>query len=375
MLITGHTGFKGSWLAAWLTLLEARVAGLALDPNEDQPLYASLGLAKLLIADHRIDIRDWESVAQVVEREQPEFVFHLAAQPLVRQAYSEPAETFETNVLGVTNLLEALRRMGRPCVIVVATTDKCYENRHTDEGYHEDDRLGGRDPYSASKACAELVVASYRQSFFADCRQVKLASARAGNVIGGGDWSRDRIVPDAIRALRRGEPIRVRNIRSTRPWQHVLEPLSGYLWLAATMARPDLVEQPDARRLCGAFNFGPLKESHRAVAQLVEELLTHIPGSWTDAPEAAASHEAGKLHLAIDKARELLAWRPAWDFAEAVRATAAWYQAEQQGENLWRTTHEQICDYQVAARAAGIPWIGQCEFLLPAQQALSVRTL
>ncbi|MCI0335148.1 MAG: CDP-glucose 4,6-dehydratase [Planctomycetes bacterium] len=362
-------------MAAWLTLLEARVAGLALDPNEDQPLYASLGLAKLLIADHRIDIRDWESVAQVVEREQPEFVFHLAAQPLVRQAYSEPAETFETNVLGVTNLLEALRRMGRPCVIVVATTDKCYENRHTDEGYHEDDRLGGRDPYSASKACAELVVASYRQSFFADCRQVKLASARAGNVIGGGDWSRDRIVPDAIRALRRGEPIRVRNIRSTRPWQHVLEPLSGYLWLAATMARPDLVEQPDARRLCGAFNFGPLKESHRAVAQLVEELLTHIPGSWTDAPEAAASHEAGKLHLAIDKARELLAWRPAWDFAEAVRATAAWYQAEQQGENLWRTTHEQICDYQVAARAAGIPWIGQCEFLLPAQQALSVRTL
>jgi len=356
VLITGHTGFKGSWLTAWLTMLEARVAGLALDPNEDQPLYASLGLAERLIADHRIDVRDRKAVAHVVQREQPEFVFHLAAQPLVRQSYAEPAETFETNVLGVTNVLEELRRSGRPCVIVVATTDKCYENRNTDEGYREDDRLGGRDPYSASKACAELVVASYRQSFFADCQQVKLASARAGNVIGGGDWSCDRIVPDAVRALRRGEPIRVRNRGSTRPWQHVLEPLSGYLWLAATMARPELVEQSDSRRLCGAFNFGPLKESHRTVAQLVEQLLTYTPGSWTDAPEAAAPHEAGKLHLAIDKARELLAWQPAWNFVEAVRATAAWYQAEQQGEKLWRTTHEQIRDYQAAARAAGIPW-------------------
>jgi CDP-glucose 4,6-dehydratase len=357
VLITGHTGFKGSWLAAWLMLLEARVAGLSLDPNEDQPLYASLGLAEGLVADHRIDIRDRQAVAQVVDREKPEFIFHLAAQPLVRQSYAEPTETFETNVLGVTNVLEAVRQMGRPCVIVVATTDKCYENRNTDEAYREDDRLGGRDPYSASKACAELVVASYRQSFFADCQQVRLSSARAGNVIGGGDWSRDRIVPDAVRATRRGEPIRVRNRVSTRPWQHVLEPLSGYLWLAATMARPELARQPDARRLCGAFNFGPLTESHRSVAQLVEELLKHVPGSWTDAPEAAAPHEAGKLHLAIDKARELLAWRPAWDFSEAVRATAAWYQAEQQGEKLGRKTQDQIRDYHVAARVSGNPWV------------------
>ena len=375
MLITGHTGFKGSWLAAWLTLLGARVEGISLDPNEDQPLYASLGLSERLIADHRIDIRDREAVAQVVERSTPEYIFHLAAQPLVRQSYAEPAETFETNVLGVTNVLEAVRRTNRPCVIVIATTDKCYENRNTDEGYREDDRLGGRDPYSASKACAELVVASYRQSFFADCQRVKLASARAGNVIGGGDWSRDRIVPDAIRALRRGEPILVRNRRSTRPWQHVLEPLSGYLWLAATMARPELVHEADAQRLCGAFNFGPQKESHQSVAELVEEILTHMPGSWTDASDAAAPHEAGKLHLAIDKARELLAWKPAWNFAEAVRATAAWYIAEQRGENMWLTTHEQINEYQVAAQAAEIPWVGKCEFLLPAQQGLSVRTL
>jgi CDP-glucose 4,6-dehydratase len=356
VLVTGHTGFKGSWLAAWLTLLDARVAGLALDPNEDQPLFAALRVDERLAADHRIDIRERAAVAQVIEQERPDFVFHLAAQPLVRQSYVEPAETFETNVLGVTNVLEAIRKAERPCVVLVATTDKCYENRNTDEPYREDDRLGGRDPYSASKACAELVVASYRQSFFADCHQIKLASARAGNVIGGGDWSRDRIVPDAIRAGRRGELIRVRNRDSTRPWQHVLEPLSGYLWLAAAMARPELVGQPDARFLCGAFNFGPLKESHRTVAQLVEELLTHLPGSWADAPEAAAPHEAGKLHLAIDKARELLAWRPAWDFAAAVRTTAAWYQDEQSGENLWRTTQGQIRDYHAAARAAGISW-------------------
>jgi CDP-glucose 4,6-dehydratase len=356
VLVTGHTGFKGSWMSAWLTLTGAQVTGLALDPQEDQPLYASLELANRLSADHRVDVRDREAVARVVASSAPEFIFHLAAQPLVRQSYAEPAETFETNVIGVSNVLEAVRRQGRPCVIVVVTTDKCYENRNTDEPYREDDRLGGHDPYSASKACAELVVASYRQSFFADCGQVKLASARAGNVIGGGDWSRDRIVPDAIRALRRGEPIRVRNKRSTRPWQHVLEPLSGYLWLAATMSRPELVDQADAHRLCSAFNFGPRTESHQTVAQLVEALLNDLPGSWADAPESAPVHEAGKLHLAIEKARELLGWRPAWNFAEGVRATATWYQAEQRGEDLRRTTQEQIREYQAAARAAGIPW-------------------
>jgi CDP-glucose 4,6-dehydratase len=374
VLVTGHTGFKGSWLAGWLTLLDADVAGLALDPNDDQPLYDSIGLAERLIADHRIDVRNREALARVVAQEEPEIIFHLAAQPLVRRSYAEPAETFETNVLGVANVLEAVRQIGRPCVVVVVTTDKCYENRNIDEGYCENDRLGGRDPYSASKACGELIVASYRQSFFADCQHVKLASARAGNVIGGGDWSRDRIVPDAIRALRRNQPIRVRNKQSTRPWQHVLEPLSGYLWLAAVMARPELVHQPDARPLCTPFNFGPLKESNRTVAELVSKLLTHMPGSWTDSPEASAPHEAGKLHLAIDKARELLAWRPAWNFAEAARASADWYQAELHGEDLWLKTREQIRDYQSAALAARISWAGKCEFLLPAQPALSVPT-
>lgn len=362
-------------MSAWLTLMGARVTGLALDPNEDQPLYASLQLGKRLVADHRVDVRDRESVARVVASAEPEFIFHLAAQPLVRLSYAEPAETFETNVIGVSNVLDAVRQQARPCVVVVVTTDKCYENRETDQPYREDDRLGGFDPYSASKACAELVVASYRRSFFANCQQVKLASARAGNVIGGGDWSCDRIVPDVIRALRRGEPILVRNRKSTRPWQHVLEPLSGYLWLAATMARPELANEAQQQRLCSAFNFGPNPESHQTVAELVEALLLHIPGSWRDAAEAAPVHEAGKLHLDIEKASELLAWQPAWNFADAARATASWYLAEQHGEDLWRVTQEQINEYQAAASAAGIPWAGTCESSSPAQQALSVHTL
>jgi CDP-glucose 4,6-dehydratase len=358
VLVTGHTGFKGSWLATWLALLDAHVAGLALDPSEDQRLFGALKLGDRLAADHRVDVGDRQAVARVVERERPEFVFHLAAQPLVRQSYAEPAKTFESNVLGVVHVLEAVRQSGRPCVVVVATTDKCYENRNTDDGYREEDRLGGRDPYSASKACAELVVASYRQSFFTDCEGVKLASGRSGNVVGGGDWSRDRIVPDCIRALRRGEPICVRNKSATRPWQHVLEPLSGYLWLAAAMERPELVEQAAVARLCEAFNFGPTVESNRTVAELVDELLAHMPGVWVDASDAAAPHEAGKLNLAIDKAERLLGWRPAWGFGETVRKTVAWYRAEEQGDDLTRTTEAQIQQYEAAARAANISWAG-----------------
>jgi CDP-glucose 4,6-dehydratase len=356
VLLTGHTGFKGSWLAAWLSLLEARVVGLALDPNEDQRLFGALGLSERLAADHRVDVRDRTAVARIVADERPELVFHLAAQPLVRQSYLEPVETFETNVLGTVHLLDAVREAGRPCVLVVATTDKCYENRNTDESYREADRLGGRDPYSASKACAELAVASYRHSFFADCAAVRVASARAGNVIGGGDWSRDRIVPDAIRALRQGRPIPVRNKSATRPWQHVLEPLSGYLWLAAAMEQPELVRQPNAAPLCEAFNFGPGPRSHRTVAELTDELLTHEAGTWIDTSDAAAPHEAAKLNLSIDKAREVLDWRPVWDIGDAVRETVAWYQAEQRGADVWRTTRDEISRYHAAACAAGIAW-------------------
>jgi CDP-glucose 4,6-dehydratase len=397
VLVTGHTGFKGSWLAAWLDALGAKVVGLSLDPNEDQRLFGQLNLGERLQGDYRVDIRDSVTVAEVVRREAPEFVFHLAAQPLVRLSYEAPAETFEVNVQGVVNVLEAVRVADRPCTVVVATTDKCYENRGWLHAYREEDPLGGHDPYSASKAAAELVVAAYRRSFFADCRTVKLASARAGNVIGGGDGARDRIVPDCIRALRRGLPIAVRNKTATRPWQHVLEPLSGYLQLAAAMDDPTRVQgarhcfkgedeapvkpeagtrrtarreprppksmhdrdggaKPCAVELCGPFNFGPNLSSNRTVAELVEELLHHTPGVWEDRSDPMAPHEASKLNLAIDKAHHALGWRPVWSFEETVRRTVEWYRAEDQAADLVRFTAQQIREYRLAAESASIPW-------------------
>jgi CDP-glucose 4,6-dehydratase len=314
-----------------------------------------LDVARLLRADHRVDVRDRERVAAIVRQEAPEFVFHLAAQPLVRLSYESPAATFEVNVQGVVNLVDAVRLAQRPCAMVVATTDKCYENRGWLHAYREEDPLGGHDPYSASKACAELVVSSYRRSFFADGGRVKLASARAGNVIGGGDWARDRIVPDIVRAIRRGEPIAVRNKPATRPWQHVLEPLSGYLMLAAAMDQPRRFGRSSAADFCAAINFGPSLSSNRTVAELVEESLKHLPGRWEDCSDPAAPHEASLLNLAIDKAHHLLGWRPIWGFEEAVKRTAAWYWAEANGGDVVRLTHQQIREYQSAAYAAAVP--------------------
>jgi CDP-glucose 4,6-dehydratase len=329
---------------------------VALDPDEDQQLYNQLGGAARLTSDHHVDIRDGEALARIVVREAPSFIFHLAAQPLVRRSYDEPAETFATNVQGTVNVLEAVRRFDQPCVVVVATTDKCYENRGWLHAYREEDRLGGHDPYSASKACAELAASAYRSSFFDDCDRVRLATARAGNVIGGGDWSRDRIVPDCIRALRRGESIPVRNKSATRPWQHVLEPLSGYLWLAAALARPELVGATHAAPLCEPFNFGPTLAGDRTVGELVDELLKHSGGAWHDASSPEAVHEASRLNLAVDKAQHLLGWRPIWDFAETIRRTAEWYHADERGDDEVAISERQIADYHAAARAASAPW-------------------
>jgi CDP-glucose 4,6-dehydratase len=356
VLVTGHTGFKGSWLVAWLSALEARVSGLALDPSDDQRLFGELRLHKQLASDHRVDICDAGSIARVVKQLEPDFIFHLAAQSLVRQSYAEPSETFATNVMGTVNLLEAVRRSGRCCVVVVVTTDKCYENREVDVGYAEDDRLGGRDPYSTSKACVELAAAAYRQSYFTDPIAARVATARAGNVIGGGDWSRDRIVPDAVRALRQREPVRVRNPTATRPWQHVLEPLSGYLWLAVALERPDFLDRRDSNDLCTAFNFGPAEASTRTVAELMEEFLSYMPGRWLEAAETVAPHEAGKLQLSIERAREKLDWHPVWSFGETVRETAAWYLAQSDGKDLMKFTNDQIRRYETAASAAGVAW-------------------
>lgn len=352
ILVTGHTGFKGSWLSLWLTRLKAQTAGMALAPGEDQPLFGQLQLNRRLSGDYRVDIRDRRAVAAVVERVAPEFIFHLAAQPLVRRSYEAPDETFDVNVQGTVNLLEAVRQGGRPCVVVVATTDKCYENRGWIHGYREEDPLGGYDPYSASKACAELAVASYRQSFGTRAGRAKLATVRAGNVIGGGDWARDRIVPDCIRALRRNEPIAVRNKTATRPWQHVLEPLAGYLCLAAALDQPHRWGHDDASAFCGPFNFGPALGSNRTVAELVEALLTHLPGRWVDKCDPHAPHEASRLNLATDKAFHMLKWRPVWDFSETVRRTAEWYRAEGQGADVCRMTNQQISDYQQASGLA-----------------------
>ena len=356
VLVTGHTGFKGSWMSYWLSLLGAEVSGLALDPDEDQKLFEVLRLHDRLAADHRLNICDRAAVESAVGSAAPEFVFHLAAQSLVRRSYEEPVGTFAANVLGVVHVLEAVRKAAKPCIVVVVSTDKCYENQNRLQGYNELDRLGGHDPYSASKACAEIVTSSYRQSFFASMPQIKLASARAGNVVGGGDWSKDRIVPDCIRALRRNEPIPVRNKTATRPWQHVLEPLSGYLWLGAAISAPQLLHRSDPDEFCSAFNFGPNLASNRTVEQVVAELLKHTKGSWADCSDPNAPHEAAKLSLTIDKAFHLLDWSPTWSFGQTIAKTFEWYDAENAEKDTAEVTRRQIEEYCAAAAQAGQTW-------------------
>ena len=345
VLITGHTGFKGSWLCEWLLSLGAEVHGLALPPPTKPSIFNQLRLAKR-IKSHTIgDIRDLTTVKGVMRRVKPDFVFHLAAQPLVRLSYERPVETFDTNVMGTIHVLEAARQTFRDgknrCSIVCITTDKCYENKETARPYREDDPMGGYDPYSCSKGCDELVISSYRRSFFGTPDSpVWVASARAGNVIGGGDWALDRIVPDAMRALARGESIPVRNSVSTRPWQHVLEPLGGYLALGAELAK-----RARFGEVCGGFNFGPDPKANRNVRELVEEILKWRKGSWIDRTEPGAVHEAGLLNLDIRKARKILGWKPRWNFAETVKNTVLWYKVVDDGENPMAITNRQIAEY------------------------------
>lgn len=354
VLVTGHTGFKGAWLAEWLLHLGASVSGIALPPPTQPSLFEALQL-KSRLDHHLADVRDLEAVRRVVEQAKPEFIFHLAAQPLVRLSYSEPVATFAVNTLGTAHVLEAARLAGRPCVVVAITTDKCYENREWLHSYREEDPMGGHDPYSASKGAAELVIAAYRRSYFSKPDSaVRLASARAGNVIGGGDWALDRIIPDCIRHLQAGKPVPVRNKRATRPWQHVLEPLSGYLWLGAR-----LKEDP---ALATAFNFGPSLPSNRPVGELVAEALKHWPGTWEDFSAPNQPHEASLLNLAIDKAFHRLQWRPVWDFETTVRNTVDWYrQTASDAAQARALTLRQIEDYSAGARALGLAWAGARE--------------
>ncbi len=341
VLVTGHTGFKGSWLCEWLFSLGAEVYGLSNGIPTRPSLFSQLRLSRRIKADLRGDVRDRAAVRAAVGAARPDFVFHLAAQPLVRLSYAEPVETFDTNVMGTVHVLDALRFLRGKCSAVMITTDKCYENRETARPYREDDPMGGYDPYSCSKGCDELVISSYRRSFFGDpSANVWVASARAGNVIGGGDWAKDRIVPDCFRALRKGEAIPVRNKVSTRPWQHVLEPLSGYLTLGAALdARKDFA------KVATGFNFGPDPAANRTVKDVVEELLKHAKGAWADKSDPHAVHEAGLLNLDIRKARRVLGWKPRWNFEKTLTKVAEWYVGEQAGRSPLALTQAQIAEF------------------------------
>lgn len=324
VLITGHTGFKGSWLTIWLNLMGADTAGIALDPANENDLF-NLAELKGKIRDYRADIRNRAEVERIFYAEKPEIVFHLAAQSLVLRSYNDPVSTFETNFMGTVNLLEACRNSGSVSQVVVVTTDKVYENREEPRGYNEQDPLGGYDPYSASKAGAEIACQSYRRSYFAKNdgagRKISLSTARAGNVIGGGDRAADRIVPDCIRAFEKGLPIPVRNPDSVRPWQHVLEPLGGYLMLCRRMAE-------DPYRFAGAWNFGPDSEGAVSVGKLVGTFIRHWGSGVMDiSGEQKKFHEAGILMLDISKSVTYLGWKPLLTLDEAVKMTAEWYRS------------------------------------------------
>jgi CDP-glucose 4,6-dehydratase len=351
VFITGHTGFKGSWLSAWLLELGAAVTGYALEPPTEPSLFDELGLAGR-VTTVTADIRDLDVLREAMVAARPEIVFHLAAQPLVRQGYADPVETFETNVMGTVNVLEAVRACAGVRAVVNVTSDKCYENHETVRPYTEADPMGGFDPYSCSKGCSELVTSAFRRSFFAAPDAAVVTSARAGNVIGGGDWAADRIVPDCVRALMAGVPVLVRNPEAVRPWQHVLEPLSGYLWLAASVLER-------GRELQGGWNFGPETSDIVPVARIADAMVAGWgEGSWSrPEPPAPQPHEAGILLLDISKARRVLGWRPVWDTDRAAAATASWYRGRAADPTRVPTlTAADIGSYVADARAAGAPW-------------------
>lgn len=324
VLVTGHTGFKGSWLSNWLHELGAEVVGVAKDPFTDRDNFVLSGIGNKIKADIRADIRDGGKMKQIFAEYQPEIVFHLAAQPLVRLSYDIPVETYETNVMGTINIMEAIRATDSVKVGVMITTDKCYENKEQIWGYRENEPMGGYDPYSSSKGAAEIAISSWRRSFFnpndyGKKHHVSLASVRAGNVIGGGDWALDRIIPDCIKAIEAGEPIAIRNKKAVRPWQHVLEPLSGYMLLAQKMWE-------DPTKYCEGWNFGPRAESISTVWEVASKIIENYgSGSLKDMSEPNAVHEANLLMLDISKAKFKLGWEPRMNIDQCAALVADWY--------------------------------------------------
>jgi CDP-glucose 4,6-dehydratase len=344
VLVTGHTGFKGSWLALWLTDLGAEVTGISLPPPTSPNHWDLLGLA---IAEHRLDVRDASAIARVVSQVRPEVVFHLAAQSLVRRSYRDPLETWSTNVVGTASVLEACRQTGSVRAVLVVTSDKCYESQGWERGYRETDRLGGHDPYSASKAAAELVAASYRSAFFGSGDAPLLATARAGNVIGGGDWSEDRLIPDLVRAAAAGSTLEIRSPNATRPWQHVLESLSAYLLLGQKLL--------EGRCECeGGWNFGPGSDDNCTVAEVLNSMRVFWPGLAWQVTQQAQPHEAQLLYLDSGKAHTELGWQPVWSLQTTLRATADWYRHYQDDGRA--ESRSQLRQYIADARAAGLAW-------------------
>ena len=352
VLVTGHTGFKGSWLTVWLLKLGANVYGISKDIPTTPSMFETLKLEEKIV-HHKVDIRNIEPIKEIVCEVQPDFLFHLAAQPIVALSYIDPTETLSTNVLGTANVLEALRVSNHPCVAVIITSDKCYDNVEWVWGYKETDTLGGKDIYSGSKAAAEIVFKSYFHSFF-KTSDVKLSTCRAGNVIGGGDWAPGRIVPDCIRSWSKKRIVEIRNPHATRPWQHVLEPLSGYLALASALKDDD--------RLNGeSFNFGPKAEQNYTVQKLIEDISVHwhfedkkIPYKFT---QNDGFHEAGLLKLNCDKALYYFNWVPTLEYEQMISFVAQWYHAfYNTEENMFDYTLKQIEAYEIAAKHKSLQW-------------------
>ena len=347
VLMTGHTGFKGSWLSLWLQAMGAELRGIALQPPTTPALFDVAKVAKGMDS-HIADIRDASAIARLVKDFQPEIVIHMAAQPLVRLSYQQPIETYATNVMGTANVLDACRQTSNVRAILAVTTDKCYENQERAWGYRETDRLGGHDPYSASKAGSELVAASYRRAFFHTDGAPLLATARAGNVIGGGDWSEDRLIPDLVRTIATRQSLEIRSPNATRPWQHVLESLSGYLLLGQKLIEGD-------QNFDCAWNFGPERSGNRTVADVLSRLQIHWPEMQWHQTVVPQPHEANLLYLDSAKAHGQLCWKSVWNLDTTLEKTADWYRAFQSSQTTIST--QQLAQYVEAAQEAQVGWV------------------
>jgi CDP-glucose 4,6-dehydratase len=346
VFVTGHTGFKGGWLTIWLTMMGAKVTGFSLPPHTTPSLYMKARIDKLIEQSQFGDIRDYEKLKLALVESEPEVVFHLAAQPLVRYSYQNPLETYQTNVMGTAHLLEAMRYIDSVRAAVIITTDKCYENTEKLTAYAETDPMGGYDPYSSSKGCAELVVSAYQRSFFSKekytTHRLAIATARAGNVIGGGDWSQDRLIPDTLKAFEAEQTLSIRNPAAVRPWQHVLDPLAGYLVLGQRLFESGPL-------FIGAWNFGPRAEDEKPVSAVIDSLAQILgPTAKWEHDGSTQPHEASVLRLDCEKAREQLGWQPRWPLNVALNKTVAWHQAVKANQNMHEFSLTQITEYNVS---------------------------